>query len=500
MAVLLVCIVAFNLPQTLWGIYRVRTSKALRNIPGWPTHWLWGNLHQLKNDEATMLKWRAYIQDNRHKLTRVWVGPLYPILDVCHCDAVEKVIKLPKCRFIYAYLIPWLGDGLLVSENKKWFRNRRLLTPAFHYEILKGYTPVVNSCLEVFVDKWTAAAKDGVSVCTFKDVSKLSLDIIMRCAFSTKSNCQLSEDQHYINTVNELVCLVNERFYSFLYTSDFIYSLSSPGRKFARACKVVHDHTESVIRERKQALGIDGGSKEERESVLKRASSQRKYIDFLDILLTAQDEDGRGMTDLEIRDEADTFMFEGHDTTTSGMSWTFYCLAQHPEHQDKIREEVRNVLMGREWLEYDDLKELKYTTWCIKEAMRLYPPVLESVRVTTEDLELEGHVIPKGVITSINIIQIHRHPDIWDHPNEYNPLRFHPSNAEGRHPYAYIPFSASSRNCIGQNFALNEEKMVVASIINRFHLTLDDTHKVEMSPQVILRAKNDIKLKLLPVE
>ncbi len=124
-------------------------------------------------------------------------------------------------------------------------------------------------------------------------------------------------------------------------------------------------------------------------------------------------------------------MFEGHDT--SGMSWTLYCLAKHPGHQDKAREEVKNALMGREFLEYDDLKDLKYTTWCIKEAMRLYPPpVTNLIRITTEDTEIDGHVIPEGTTVIIDIRLIHLHPDTWENPNEYDPLRFHPSNAEGR--------------------------------------------------------------------
>ena len=422
------------------------------------------------------------------------MGPFFPMVGIVHCDLVEKVIKLPKSRPVYAYIMPWLGDGLLISEKEKWFRNRRLLTPAFHYKILQGYVPVVNSCLEVFMKKWTSAAEASLSVCVFKDVSKLSLDIIMQCAFSSKSNCQLSENHPYLKAVSELIFLVNLRFHNILHRSDFIYYRSKDGKKFAQNCKIVHDYTESVIRERKKALGIDGTGL--KESVLERASEQRKYLDFLDILLTAQDEDGRGLTDLEIRDEADTFMFEGHDTTTSGMSWTLYCLAQHPEHQDKIREEVRSVLMGRKWLEYDDLKELNYTTWCIKEAMRLYPPVFDLFRVTTEDIELDGYVIPKDMILSISPLQIHRHPDTWENPNDFNPLRFHPSNAEGRHPYAYIPFSAGYRNCIGQNFALNEEKAVVASIVNRFRISLDEMHKVEIIPQVVLRTANDIKIKL----
>ena len=250
-----------------------------------------------------------------------------------------------------------------------------------------------------------------------------------------------------------------------------------------------------VIRERKAALGLDGPDAD-RDAALKKANEQRKYLDFLDILLTAADQDGKGLSDLEIRDEADTFMFEGHDTTTSGMCWTLYCLAKHPEHQEKVREEVKSVLMGREWLEYEDLKDLKYTHWCIKEAMRLYPPVFFIFRQASEDLELDGHVIPKGMQVGISIRNIHRHPDIWENPNDFDPLRFHPSNVEGRDPYAYMPFSAGYRNCIGQNFALNEERLIVASLVLRFRLSLVEGHKVEMLPTVVLRAANDIAVNL----
>ncbi len=412
---------------------------------------------------------------------------------VTHSSGVHKIIKLPKDRSVYSYLMPWLGEGLLISEDKKWMRNRRLLTPAFHYEILRGYVPVINDCLEIFLKKWTVSAKEGLAVYAFQDVSKLSLDIIMRCAFSSKSDCQLLENE-YINGIDKISTLIDDRFLSLIYRCDFVYNLSASGKKFNKLLKVSHDYTESVIRERKKSLGIEGfGVKKDVEAILEKAKD-RKYLDFLDILLTAQDEEGKGLTDKEIRDEADTFMFEGHDTTTSGMSWTLYCLAKHPGHQDKVREEVKNALMGREFLEYDDLKDLKYTTWCIKEAMRLYPPVTNLIRITTEDTEIDGHVIPEGTAVFVDIKQIHLHPDTWENPMEYDPLRFHPSNAEGRDPYAYIPFSAGYRNCIGQTFALNEERMVIASIINRFQVSLDETHEVELLPKIILRAKNDIKL------
>ena len=264
-----------------------------------------------------------------------------------------------------------------------------------------------------------------------------------------------------------------------------------------RACKTVHEFSECVISERKKALGIKAGlNAAEGEAILKGVATKRKYCDFLDILLTAVDGEGKGLADLEVRDEADTFMFEGHDTTTSGISWTLYCLAKHPEHQAKVREEVRSVLMGREWLEYEDLKDLQYTQWAIKEAMRLYPPVFLILREAGTDIVVNGVLIPQGVMFLIFLYALHRNPNVWENPEKYDPMRFHPSVADGRDPLAYIPFSAGSRNCIGQNFAMNEEKVAVATIVNKFELSLVENHTNELTPDVILRSKNDIKLKV----
>ena len=482
------------LPPVLWIVAKqvysfYRKCRAVRNIPGFPTHWLWGNLHQIKVNEAFINELKDFVCKNRYKITRSWIGPFSPRVSVHHSELVRKVMKEPKYDFGYNFLRPWLGDGLLLSQGQKWFRNRRLLTPAFHYEILKPYIDVYNSCLKIMLQKWTMSAKKPEPVKVFETVKLLSLDVIMQCVFSFKSNCQQEGAQKhpYLQAVCDIIELTADRIVKLHHRINWIYYFSANGRKYRKACKVAHDYSEMVIKERRNALKMQD------------SSDKRKYLDFLDILLTAADEDGNGLTDLEIRDEADTFMFEGHDTTTSGISWTLYCLAKYPEHQEKIREEVRNVLMGREWLDYDDLKELKYTQWCIKEAMRLYPPVFFILRQLSSDTELDGHLIPKGmpIIISINII--HRHPDIWEKPEEYDPLRFHPSNAEGRDPYAYLPFSAGQRNCIGQTFALNEEKLVIGSIVHRFNLSLVEGYKVEMCPKIVLRTTDDILVNLTPL-
>ena len=504
-AALLVLLVHYlNIPGRLWDYYR--QLKHLKSVPmPFPSHWFLGHLTTVRKlDEETFFAVRSFVQEKRAKVTVMWVGPFFCHVDIMHPDLVSSVLKVPKSRPVYNMLMPWLGEGLLIADGDKWYRNRRLLTPAFHFQILKPYINVYNDCLEVMLSKWSESVKRNEAIKLFDTVSLLSLDVVMQCALTFKSDCQSVSVKHpYIKAVCDMVELSTDRFMNPLYHSDLLYSLTRSGYRTRRACKIFHDHSTAIIQERKCVLGLNSQQKAkmppQHDDLLEKVSKNRKYLDFLDILLTTVDEDGNGLSDQEIRDEVDTFMFEGHDTTTSGISWTLYCLAKYPEHQTRVREEVRNVLMGREWLTYDDLKDLKYTQWCIKEAMRLYPPVFQVYRRCSEDIVLDGHCIPKNTQLGIFIYMIHHHPDVWENPEVFDPLRFHPSNAEKRHPYAYIPFSAGPRNCIGQYFAVNEEKVVVGTIVSRYVLSLVEGHKVEVVPRVILRTKNDIKIHLEPV-
>lgn len=495
-ATVLFLAVWFNVLGIFWFYYR--QWKAARNVPGWPAHWLYGNLHQIGFDEKTIEKFRQFVYTNHYKVTRTWIGPFYVCINVHHPASVRDVFKHSKDAHVYDKLKPWLGEGLLISEGDKWHRNRRLLTPAFHYAILKPYVAVYNSCVELLIEKWKDTASKGESVKLFDTICLASLDILLQCAFSYKSDCQISKPQ-YVECVQSLIYACSDRYLNPFYRINWIYWLTPHGRRTRQLCKMVHDHADMVIEQRKKALGLTSSYKATEKSAILEKVSKSRRLDFLDILLTAVDENGVGLSDLEIRNEVDTFMFEGHDTTTSGMCWTLYCLAQHPEHQQKVREEVRSVLSGRDHLTYDDLKELKYTQYCIKEAMRLYPPVNIIFRQLDRDLEIDGHVFPKGTHINIPIRSIHNNPDVWPDPKVYDPMRFDPSNTEGRDPYAYLPFSAGSRNCIGQNFALNEEKIVVASIVNHFKLRVDQSHKVSVVSRIVLRAKDYIRLFLEPI-
>ena len=495
--VLLFLAMWLDAPASLWSLYK--QWKAARGIPGRPAHWLYGNLRDIGDmNEATVKEFRNFVYSNRYRITRTWVGPLYVNIAVHHPACVREIFKHSKDAQVYDVIRPWLGEGLLIAGGEKWRRNRRLLTPAFHYSILRPYVAVYNSCTGTLLEKWTASSSRGEPVKLFDTVCLASLDIILQCAFSYSSDCQKSRPP-YVEAVRELIFACSNRFLNPLHRINWIYGLTREGRRMEQLCKTVHDHADAVIERRRSALGLTGDRKiANANSILEKVSKSRR-LDFLDILLTAADERGIGLSDMEIRNEVDTFMFEGHDTTTSGVCWTLYLLACHTNHQDKVREEVNSVLSGRQNLSYEDLKQLNYTQCCIKEAMRLYPPVNMIFRELDNDVEIEGHHFPKGMHVRIPIQSIHNNPEVWENPAIYDPTRFLPGQARERDPYAYLPFSAGSRNCIGQNFALNEEKVVVATVVKQFRLKPHPLHQVEQVSRIVLRAKHDIKLIVEPL-
>ncbi|XP_056388470.1 cytochrome P450 4B1-like isoform X2 [Hyla sarda] len=424
----------------------------------------------------------------------MWLGSFFASLTVYHPDYVKAILSRqdPKDNFAYYFLTPWIGKGLLVLSGQKWFQHRKLLTPGFHYDVLKPYVGLMSNCANVMLDKWERLVPDKNPVELFHHVSLMTLDSIMKCAFSYESNCQLDSENEYIKAVYQLSQLVQYRTRCFPYHNDFIFYLSPHGFRFRRALRIAHGHTDKVIKLRKESL--------KQETELEKIK-QKRHLDFLDILLCAKDENGRGLSDEDLRAEVDTFMFEGHDTTASGVSWTFYCMAKYPEHQEKCREEIRGVLGKRTTVEWEDLGKLPYTTMCIKESMRLYPPVPGVARELKEPITFfDGRSLPKGTSIFLSIFCMNRSPSMWENPEVFDPLRFSPENASKRHSHVYVPFSAGSRNCIGQNFAMNEMKVALALALLRFKFSTDPDNEPMKMPQLVLRSLNGIYINLKKIE
>ncbi|XP_039723625.1 cytochrome P450 4F2 isoform X1 [Pteropus medius] len=472
----------------------------LRCFPQPPKrHWFWGHLGQVPPTEQGLRDITQLVTTYPQGFM-VWQGPIIPLIILCHPDIVRVVTNAsaaiaPKASFFYNSLKLWLGDGLLLSAGDKWSSHRRMLTPAFHFNILKPYMKIFNDSVNILHAKWQRMALEGtIRLDMFEHISLMTLDSLQKCIFSFDSHCQ-EKPSEYIATILELSALTTKRHDQLFLHMDFLYYLTPDGKRFRRACRLVHDFTDAVIQERRRTLsdhGIDDFLK---------AKAKTKTLDFIDVLLLTKDEDGKKLSDEDIRAEADTFMFEGHDTTASGLSWVLYNLAKHPEYQERCRREVQELLKDREpkEMEWDDLAQLPFLTMCIKESLRLHPPVTIVSRRCTQDIPLpDGRVIPKGVACVINIFGTHHNPSVWPDPEVYDPFRFDPENIKKRSPLAFIPFSAGPRNCIGQTFAMNEMKVVLALTLLRFRILPDDAEP-RRKPELILRAEGGLWLRVEPL-
>ena len=307
----------------------------LANFPTRPYHWFFGHA---KEFPGLIEEGLLFNLDMVARFPRAYTGLIgpFPRLNLNHPETIKQLTKHGEPKQVqfggaYGLLLPWIGEGLLISSGAKWLRNRRLLTPGFHFEILKPYVEVYNDCCDVFLDKLERdSAQTGRSVDIYNRTSLCTLDIILRCAFSYDADVQGDESNEggYVAAVHDLGRLVARRCLLPHLWPNFIYRLTADGRRFDECCRISHGVANDVIAKRKREL-------EDCSATLESVSSKR-YVDFLDILLLARDDEGRGLSDQEIRDEAGTFMFEGHDTTTSAISWCLYNIARHDDVQQKV--------------------------------------------------------------------------------------------------------------------------------------------------------------------
>ncbi|XP_076790533.1 cytochrome P450 4A14-like isoform X1 [Arvicanthis niloticus] len=467
-------------------LHRQWLIKSFQQFPSPPSHWLFGNT--LKDqDLQQILLWVEKFPNTCVK----WFWGNHAHLVIYDPDYMKVILGRsdPKVTRSYSFYAPWIGYGLLLLNGKKWLQHRQMLTPAFHYDILKHYVGIMVDSVHVMLDKWEQLEGQDFPLEIHQDISLMTMETIMKCAFSYQGSAQLEDyrnSRSYIKAVEDLTHLIYLRMRNGFHQSNTIYSLSSNGRSFHSACQIAHKHTEKVICMRKAQLQ----NEEELEKIRKK-----RRLDFLDILLFAQTEDGKSLSDEDLRAEVDTFMFEGHDTTASGISWIFYALATHPEHQQRCREEVQRILGDGTSVTWDHLDQMPYTTMCIKEALRLYPPVpAVGKELSTPVTFPDGRSLPKGSLVTLSFYGLHHNPRLWPNPEVFDPSRFAPDAP--RHTHAFLPFSAGARNCIGKQFAMNELKVAVALTLLRFELLPDPTRVPVLVSRTVLKSKNGIYLHL----
>ncbi|EFN70317.1 Cytochrome P450 4C1 [Camponotus floridanus] len=221
---------------------------------------------------------------------------------------------------------------------------------------------------------------------------------------------------------------------------------------------------------------------------------------MLDLLIAASQEGF--LTDLDIKEQVDTFMFAGHETTAMGITFALLLLAEHKDIQERVRIEINTVMQengGK--LTMSSLQNLLYLDRCLKETLRLYPSVFLISRKAAKDVKLQSYIVPAGTTVHLNIYGVHRDPNFWPNPEVFDPDRFLPEKVQKRHPYSYLPFSAGLRNCIGQRFGLLEMKTIIAPLVCNFYLEpVDYLKDLEMKTALVLRPSHPVRIRFVPIE
>jgi cytochrome P450 len=227
-----------------------------------------------------------------------------------------------------------------------------------------------------------------------------------------------------------------------------------------------------------------------------RSRDEAQPKDLLARLIAARDEEtGGGMTAQEVRDQVVTIFMAGHETTALALTWTWYLLSQHPAAEAKLHAELAQVLGGRT-PRHEDLAKLPYTRMVVEESMRLYPPAHSLQRTAVKEDQVSGHRVRAGTTVLIAPWVLHRNPKLWDRPERFEPERFAPERAAARHRFAYIPFGAGPRICIGSAFAMAEAMLILATIAQRYRLRLKPGFPVEPQALITLRPRHGMRVLL----
>lgn len=420
--------------------------------------------------------------------------------EICRAKDAERILGSSKHTnkgVLYNVIHPFLKTGLLTSAGEKWLTRRRMLTPAFHFEILKEFLEVFSAESDKLVESLKNDAGKVINVIPIS--SQFTLNTICETAMGVKLSDLGNDGVLYRTNIYAIGKLLMHRLLKLWLISDFVYAMLGHKKKLDAALKHVHGFTKSIIQERKahfatESVSVEVDSDANNENIYFR-SKKRRYA-MMDTLLKAQRD---GLIDDEgIMEETDTFTFEGHDTTSAAMTFTLLLLAHHPEAQERIFEEIQTAKLDKSKgyeLTIDDFNKMEYLDRVIKESLRIYPPVPFISRELSEDFEHDGFVQSSYTNVDIHIYDVHHDPEIFPDPEKFDPDRFLPENCKERSNFAFIAFSAGKRNCIGQRFAMLELKMVFSKLIENFTI-----HPVTMREDVVfisdlvLRSKNSINV------
>ena len=395
--------------------------------------------------------------------------PRFPVFVVNHPDLVWDVLATGNRDFMKGPTMQvakrLLGESLLTSEGEVHRRRRRLIQPIFHHERIAAYA----SNMVGQAEKASGRLTDGGWIDMQQEMARLTLDIVGRTLFDT--DIETGDARDVGRALTDVLAQFNRVFSPFLPISERLPLPST--RRFARARDVFDRMIYSMIA-RRRAEGAGGA-------------------DLLSHLLRASDE-GTGMTDVQVRDEAITLFLAGHETTSNALTWTWYLLSQHADAESALHSELDAVL-GDRAPTVADVPSLPVTRAVLSESMRLYPPAWAMGRRALEDHALDQYVLPKGSVIVVSPWLLHHDERWWTDPTPFRLDRWTDDATSARPRHAFLPFGGGPRMCIGEGFAQMEGELLIATIARRWRFELDADQQIALQPVVTLRPKHGMRMR-----
>jgi cytochrome P450 len=395
-----------------------------------------------------------------------------PIVLLSHPDLVRDVLVTHNRMFAKGRGLEQakrlLGNGLLTSEGELHLRQRRLVQPAFHRERIAGYAAVMAAYAEREGARW----RDGETMDVAEAMMRLTLAIAGKTLFDADVEAEAGEIGAAITTAIAAFEFALMPFGEQLERLPF-----SPRRRFERA----RDRLDATIY----------------RLVADRRRDARDRGDLLSMLIQARDTeaDGGRMSDAQLRDELMTLFLAGHETTANMLTWTWHLLAAHPPVERRLHAEVDAVL-GERRATADDVPRLPFTRQVLAESMRLYPPAWVIGRKPLRPYPVGGWEAPAGSLVLLSQYVVHRDGRWWPEPERFDPDRWAPEAAAERPRFAYFPFGAGTRVCIGEQFAWTEGALVLATLARRWRLRAISAAAPGMQPSITLRPRGGMRMRV----
>lgn len=419
-----------------------------------------------------------------------WMGSIPRLAlsdpELCKEMLFDKLGLYPKAQAARPDLIDLLGNGLVLLEGEKWAQHRRIVNPAFYMEKLKAMTPAFVDLARNMLDTWQLklqSVKNQVEIDVSEEFKTLTADIISHTAFGSsyaegKKVFKLQYEQQ----------IIYEKLVGSFYIPGSRFLPTAMNRHRWSLSKQIQIILEGIIRKRMPTTESNKDG-----TVL--------GDDLLGLMLSAFKEELQGsqsnlkMSLQDIIDECKTFFFAGHETTSSLLTWTVMLLAINPEWQERAREEVID-LFGTSPPEAEALNQMKVVGMILYEALRLYPPVIASARVASISMKLGNLSIPQGTSLMVPILPLHVDPTLWGpDAQDFNPQRFANGVSKAcKHPMGFQPFSVGPRNCVGQNFAMMEAKIVVCMVLQRFRFCISPGYKHSPTSLITLQPEHGMQI------